>query len=50
MRKGCRRSAVTSFLNRVRGLLGETDKWAQGVYAQLGFREVAEWEVWVRSD
>jgi GNAT superfamily N-acetyltransferase len=23
---------------------------AQGMYAQLGFREVAEWEVWVRSD
>lgn len=23
---------------------------SQGVYAQLGFREVAEWEVWVRSD
>jgi ribosomal protein S18 acetylase RimI-like enzyme len=23
---------------------------AQSLYAQLGFREVAEWEVWVRSD
>ena len=23
---------------------------AHGVYAQLGFREVAEWEVWVRRD
>jgi ribosomal protein S18 acetylase RimI-like enzyme len=23
---------------------------ARGVYARLGFREVAEWEVWVRSD
>jgi ribosomal protein S18 acetylase RimI-like enzyme len=54
---GARRRGIASALSVIAARAFPADlAWlhaaegAQSLYAQLGFREVAEWEVWVRSD